>query len=157
MEKLQSLINKLENKMEYSAVLNPGISTSSVGWHIHHILLTSNLIIAAIGKSNPAEYKSKFTFAKFYVFTFNKIPRGRVQAPKSVTPVVSFSKEDIKNNFISCYSFIKKLPSLKENHFFEHPFFGHLNLKPAMKFLEIHTKHHLSIIDDILKSANGRQ
>ena len=153
MEKLEGLINKLENKMECLAVLNPQISKSSVGWHFEYTLLTTNLIINAIEESKPADYKSKFSFAKLFVFTFNKIPRGKIQAPNSVRPVESFRGEDIKKNFRTCYNLIKKLPSLKENNFFKHPFFGHLNLKPSVKFLEIHTNHHLSIVNDILKSA----
>ena len=51
----------------------------------------TNLIPAAIVKSNPAEYKSKFSFAKVFLFTFNKIPRGKAQAPNSVRPIENFS------------------------------------------------------------------
>ena len=153
MEKLESLISKLEDKIEYSGISNNKISKSSVGWHIEHVLLTTNLIINAITKSNPAKYKSKFSFAKLFVFTFKKIPRGKIQAPNSVRPVESFKIEDIKNNFITCHNLIKKLSSLNDDNFFEHPFFGHLNLKPSVKFLEIHTKHHLHIINDILKNT----
>jgi hypothetical protein len=155
MKKLESLFKKLENKIEYSTVLNPEVSKGSVGWHIEHILLTTSLIIRAIEKSNPLDYKSKFSFVKMYVFTLNKIPRGKVQAPNSVRPVENFSEADIKNNFKTCCNLIDKLPSLKENNFFVHPFFGHLNLKSSVKFLAIHTKHHLNIIDDILKAKNG--
>lgn len=158
MEKLESLINKLEDKIEYSTISNHKISKSSVGWHIEHALLTTNLIINAIAKSNPAKYKSKFSFAKLFVFTFKKIPRGKAQAPSSVTPVESFTIEGIKNNFITCHNLMKKLSSLNDDNFFEHPFFGQLNLKPSVKFLKIHTKHHLSIINDILKSTKvGRK
>jgi hypothetical protein len=117
MKKLESLFKKLENKIEYSTVLNPKVSKGSVGWHIEHILLTTSLIIRAIEKSNPLDYKSKFNFVKMCVFTLNKIPRGKVQAPNSVRPVENFSEADIKNNFKTCCNLIDKLPSLKENNF----------------------------------------
>jgi hypothetical protein len=64
MKKLASLVNQLENKIEYSTVLNPEVSKGSVGWHIEHILLTTSLIIRAIEKSKPLEYRSKFSFVK---------------------------------------------------------------------------------------------
>jgi hypothetical protein len=111
MKKLESLFKKLENKIEYSTVLNPKVSKGSVGWHIEHILLTTSLIIRAIEKSNPLDYKSKFNFVKMCVFTLNKIPRGKVQAPNSVRPVENFSEADIKNNFKTCCNLIDKLPS----------------------------------------------
>jgi hypothetical protein len=153
MGKLVKLIDDLKRKMEYAAVSNLKISGAPVGWHIDHALLTANVIIQAIEGSNPAEYKSRFSFAKWYVFTFNKIPRGKIQSPKAVRPDKNFTTDDINKHFEICYGSIEKLYHLKRNNFFVHPFFGHLNLKPSIKFLEIHTQHHLCIIHDILKTA----
>jgi hypothetical protein len=45
---------------------------------------------------------------------------------------------------------IKELTGLHPNSFFVHPFFGKLNLKATIKMLEIHTKHHIYIINDII-------
>ena len=153
MEKLLRLIDDLKSKMEYATVSNLKVSGAPVGWHIDHALLTVNVIIQAIESSNPAEYKSKFTFARWFVFTFNKIPRGRAQSPKAVRPHKDFTTEDINKHFETCYASIKKLDRLKKNNFFVHPFFGHVNLKSSIKFLSIHTQHHLNIINDILKAA----
>ena len=143
----------MENKIDYLEIINPGISKSAVSWHMEHSLLTMNLIIKAIESSNPNEYENKFSLAKLYVFTFRKIPRGRIQAPKRVMPTSTIVPEALKNHFKISYDSIAKLNTLQANNYFEHPFFGKLNLKPAIKFLEIHTKHHLDIINDILKTA----
>ncbi|MEP6584830.1 MAG: DUF1569 domain-containing protein [Ginsengibacter sp.] len=152
MKKLKSLINQLESNFGNIAYSNPAISKGSVGWHIDHTLLTTNAVIKAIEKSNPAEYKSKFSFVKFYILTSQKIPRARIEAPAQVRPIENFTDEDVRNHFKICYDSIKKLDAFKKNNFFPHPFFGHLNLKPSIKFLEIHTRHHLRIINDILKA-----
>ncbi|MEO6547869.1 MAG: hypothetical protein ABIN94_07705 [Ferruginibacter sp.] len=155
MKKLEMLINTIESKIAYATILRPAISTSSVGWHIQHVLLTINQIINTIQQSDPAQYKPKFTTAKLFIFTFKKIPRGKVQAPRSVRPAENFNVEDINTNLTNCYSLLKILPFLNENNFFEHPFFGHLNVKASIKFLEIHTDHHLRIMLDILKATNS--
>jgi hypothetical protein len=44
-----------------------------------------------------------------------------------------------------------ELESISNNHYFEHPFLGKLKKKAAIRFLEIHTNHHLKIIEDIIK------
>ena len=146
------LIDDLKSKMEYAAVSNSKISGAPVGWHIDHTLLVIKAIIHAIENSNPSEYRSKPSFAKWYVFAFRKIPRGRAQSPKAVRPGENFTPEDINRHFEICYTSIEKLNHLERDKFFTHPYFGHLNLKSSIKFIEIHTKHHLSIIDDILKT-----
>lgn len=151
-KKLVRLIDDLKSKMEYAAVSNLKISGAPVAWHIDHALLVINAITHSIEKSNPSEYSSKRSFGKWYVFTFHKIPRGRAQSPKAVRPDQNFTTEDINRHFEICYTSLEKLNHLDRDKFFTHPYFGHLNLKSSIKFIEIHTKHHLSIINDILKA-----
>jgi hypothetical protein len=56
----------------------------------------------------------------------------------------------LKDSIAKAKENIASLASAQKNHYFEHPYFGKLNLKPTIKFLKIHTKHHLKIINDIL-------
>lgn len=42
------------------------------------------------------------------------------------------------------------LASLDENQFFTHTLFKQLNKKQTLKFLGLHTNHHLKIVKDIL-------
>lgn len=53
--------------------------------------------------------------------------------------------------FNSIYEQSKKIEHFDKNAFFEHPLFGVLNKKDTMKFLKMHTTHHLKIIQDISK------
>ncbi len=156
MQKLESLVNTLENKIEHLAILNPEISKGSIGWHIEHVLLTINAIIKSIGHSNPTGYKRKFSLAKIYVLTFKRIPVGRIQAPASVRPLDNFTNESLQHHFKISYNSIRELDHLEKNNFFTHPFFGHLNLKSSKKFLQVHTKHHLNIIDKILMAEKNK-
>jgi hypothetical protein len=154
MDKLSELLNELESKIPKQELINQTISKSSVGWHIEHTLLTINLIIRALKKSNQNDYKWKFNFPRVLVFSMNNIPRGGAKSPKAVQPKNNFNTESLKNHINIATERIKELSSLKKDNFFEHPVFGNLNLKPTIKFLEIHTNHHIKIINDIIKNAN---
>jgi len=153
MDKLNQLINELETLLPKHECANLRISQSIVGWHIEHTLLTLNLIIEQLIKSDPDTYKWQFNFTRTLVFAINKIPRGRAKAPKVVQPKVGFNAITLKNHLDYVKEKIKNLNSLKQDNYFAHPYFGNLNLKPTIKFLELHTKHHLNIMNDIVKSA----
>jgi uncharacterized ferritin-like protein (DUF455 family) len=152
MKKLIELVNELETFILQSEKVAPSISKSSIGWQIEHCLLTINLITKALQQSNPALYKSKFSLAKLIIFTTKIIPRGKAKAPKIVQPQ-QFTQQSLLANIATVNTSINILHSLPHNQFFAHPYFGNLQLHPAIKFLEIHTQHHLKIIKDISKKA----
>lgn len=47
-------------------------------------------------------------------------------------------------------STLKELFSLNQNQYFSHYIFGILNRDKTLRFIEIHTNHHLKIVRDIL-------
>ena len=152
MNHLRHLLNELEIKIAKEDAINAAVSKSSVGWHIEHSLLTINMIIEALKKSDPISYQWKFSFIKTLVFTLNKIPRGRAKAPGIVQPKNTFTVETLKKHLDQTKEKLGEFATLQPNNYFEHPFFGKLKLKPTIKFLKIHTRHHLAIINDIIKS-----
>jgi hypothetical protein len=154
MEELKNIIQELENKIPNQELLNPLVSKSSVGWHIEHILLTMNLVIESIHKSNPEDYKRTFNLNRFIVFTLNKIPRGKVRAPRVVQPKEDFTTDSLIGHLEKVKTNLEKLNTLSANSYFEHPFMGQLNLNPTIRFIKIHTKHHLNIIKEIIESKN---
>ncbi|MBI2722499.1 MAG: DinB family protein [Bacteroidetes bacterium] len=153
MRKLENLLFELENTLPQQHIQNLAVSGSSVGWHIEHILLTNNAIINALKNSEPTKYKPSFRFSKLLVFVTGKIPRGRAKAPKVVTPAL-FNTESLTAHINYGKDKIQELKTLSPSAYFTHPFFGDLKLKDTIKFLEIHTKHHLNIIKDILRINN---
>jgi beta-mannanase len=154
MEELKKILIELENKIPNQEMLNPLVSKSSVGWHIEHVLLVMNLVIESIQKSNPENYRKTFNFNRILVFTLNKIPRGKVRAPKAVQPKEDFNTDSLKNHLEKGKNNVDKLSILSANNYFEHPFMGQLNLKPTIRFIKIHTKHHINIIKEIIESKN---
>lgn len=151
MNQLQNLILQLENNISNFEKTNVNVSNSTIGWQIDHCLLVINGVVSQIEISNPTEFKSKFNFNRFIVFITGKIPRGKIRAPKVVTPVEISTVEELKSKIEIAKSNVQKLNNLPKNSHFKHPFLSNLNVKQTEKFLTIHTKHHLKIIQDILK------
>ena len=148
-DKIELILTALEENIPFSNKQNPQISKSNVGWHIEHSLLTLDRIIDRLSQTDSRDYKWKASLAKLFVFTTNIIPRGRAESPESVRPTGSITREDLIKHISLTKEKIKELTLMSHGQFFEHPFFGHLKLKQTIKFLEIHTKHHLKIIKDI--------
>ncbi len=151
MKNLIEIVNELEGAISNFEKTNPLISTATVGWQIDHSLRVLNGIILQLKKSDPEDYKWEFSFNRILVFTTNRIPRGKVKAPKTVTPDTVATVMELKEKLELVKQEILDLHSLPKNHFFSHPHFKKLNLKQTQKFLEIHTFHHLKIIRAILK------
>jgi hypothetical protein len=150
MHKLLKQIKELESKIPNQEDYNPEISKSNVGWHIEHILLTNKMILEAVEKSNPANYSWSFKLSRIVVFTMNKIPRGRAKAPKVVVPK-TYDEQTLLEHLKIVTAKIQGLENMNSDKYFDHPYFGNLRLNKTIKFLEIHTKHHLEIINDIMK------
>jgi hypothetical protein len=146
-----SKITELESFIPKMDLFNTKVSKASVGWHIEHSLKVINVICSDLRNSNPAEFTSSFNWQKTYVMTFKSFPRGIGKAPRVTRPVKESNIENIQDQLSKARYLIDQLKDLNENAYFPHPVFGNLNLKPAIKFLGIHTNHHLKIIKDILK------
>jgi len=150
MHNLLKQIKELESKIPNQENYNPEISKSNVGWHIEHILLTNKMILEAVEKSNPADYTWSFKLSRIVVFTMNKIPRGRAKAPKVVVPK-TYDEQTLLEHLKIVTAKIQGLENMSSDKYFDHPYFGNLRLNKTIKFLEIHTNHHLEIINDIMK------
>ena len=151
MNPLHKILLQLENHIPNLEKTNSRVSNSTIGWQIDHCLLVINGVIGQVEISNPTEFKSKFNFNRLIVFTTGKIPRGKIRAPKMVTPISIATAEELNSNIEIAKNKVSKLNNLPKNSFFKHPFLSDLNVKQTEKFLAIHTKHHLKIIEDILK------
>ncbi len=151
MKELQKLLDQLETQIIHFDKSKFSISKSNVGWHIEHTLLTLSAITNSLANSNPKDYKWKFNFIRVIVLTMKKIPRGRANAPKVVQPKENYNIDSLKLHLSKTKATIEELNSMAENKYFKHPVFGNIKLKQTIRFLEIHTRHHLDIIKDILK------
>ncbi len=154
MKKLILLLNELEKKIEFRDLANSSVSKSAVSWHIDHTLKVVNQVIETTKNSNQYDYKWKFNFLKILVVITGFIPRGKAKAPKTVQSLDEITLENLKEEFKKARFFVPLLNHINVESTFTHPYFGVLNLKETEKFLVIHTKHHLKIINDIVQKKS---
>ncbi|WP_338762618.1 DUF1569 domain-containing protein [Bernardetia sp. ABR2-2B] len=141
---LESYIPQLEKQ-------NSKITHSNVGWQIDHSLRVMRGICWQLEESNPNNFNSKFNLQKTFILLSGYIPRGKAKAPKSVQNEKEITTESIKEFTEKTKEQISKVEKLDKNSHFPHPYFGNLNKKEAIRFIEIHTEHHLKIIRDMLR------
>ena len=151
MKNLDAIVPELATFIPNYNQSNRAISEVAVGWHIEHCLLVIKQITATVAQSDPKLYKSKFNIKRFFVFLSKTIPRGKAKAPKVVIPADEITIETLQESLKNTYQAIAYLKDCQGHQYFMHPFFGQLNKKQTIKFLAIHTEHHLKIIRDILK------
>lgn len=141
----------IENAIPFYGQHQKMVSAKNVAWHLDHSLKVINSVCDALKTSNPEDYKSTFSFIKFYIFLRGSIPRGKATAPKSVISNDEILKSTIELQLAIAKINMQEIKSLPANSHFQHPYFGKLSLKKSQRFLAIHTNHHLEIVNDILK------
>ena len=67
-------------------------------------------------------------------------------------PPEIITTEDLNNQLQTAKNHITNLKDLPDGVYFKHPIFNMLTKKQTLRFLEMHTKHHLKIVRDILKN-----
>ena len=149
MQKLRKQLDELESYIPHLDARNNTISASTVGWQIEHDLLVISSVIEGVKRSDPAAYKWQFKPLKYVVFWRGVIPRGKVGAPKLVTPG-EITQDTLQAHIALCRQRLEELEQIGAGHYFTHPFFGDLKKKETIPFLLIHTEHHLKIIREML-------
>jgi len=150
-EVLISLVKELESYVALKDKRKDSVSTSDVAWQIDHSLKVFNFVSKSLLNSNPELFSSKFNKWRLLYFTLGSFPRGKVKAPKLVRPPEIILEEDLISQILLAYQHIEKIKSAHKNAHFKHFIFGVLNKNRAVKFLKLHSMHHIKIIRDILK------
>lgn len=149
--KLSDYLNRFETVLPKFETINLKVSESSVGWQIDHSLKVINGIIHQL-KASSNNTKPKRTLLGNFCLITRYIPRGRGKAPKVVLPPEIIKLNDLTEQLKAARIAIADYSEINSKATFKHPYFGILNKTSTFKFLEVHTKHHLKIIEDILKN-----
>mgnify|MGYP000070305931 CR=1 FL=1 len=150
-EVLLPQLSEIETHIEVRDVKNIDVSKADIAWHLDHMLKTINRLTEALENSDPSAYKSSFNVPRIMSLTAGFIPRGRAESPQNVRPPEIILTDDILRQLLEVRKNIEKLQNLDDNANFNHPVFGMLNKSQTIRFLEVHTNHHLKIVADILE------
>jgi len=148
---LTAKLNEVASYIDLRDTKSLEVSEASVAWHMDHIYLMVNQLHKALKYSDESNYKAESNKIRDYVFTSNTLPRGKVTAPESVRPAENVAINTLQMHYDEALATVEKLPMLAEKKHFNHPILGTMNRDETIKFLMIHTEHHLKIIRDILK------
>lgn len=151
MENITNQLQKIESLLPKIDVTNNQVSKASVGWHLEHSLLILNSSLKGLTMTEPKDYKPKFSVKKFVFLNFGLIPRGKIRAPKQFIPLEVPTQESILKLMSLTKERLEAAKNLPEKSFITHPFLGDFDKKTTLRFLWLHTNHHLKIADDILK------
>jgi len=138
----------IKEYIDHQEEKNLKISKANVGWHLDHSLKVINSVFEVLESSNSDDYKKKFNGLRLFTFTLGFFPRGKAKSPKRVLPPEIILKEGIETQLEKAIINIETMNSFDKNQFFTHPLF---NKKQTLKFLRLHTNHHLKIVKDIVQ------
>lgn len=147
---LMNDIRALENLMPYAEEQNEAISSKDIAWHIDHCCRVILNVATSLEKSKPEKYIQNVSPAIAALFNVGVIPRGTAQAPPSLMAEGNITGDELQRQLKRAKNCSEQMEKLSTTHHFIHPYFGMLNLEMSSQFLDIHTKHHLKIMEDIL-------
>ncbi len=148
--RLDSYIKDFESYIPQHEHHNLKVSKSTVGWQIDHSLKVINGIIGQL-KEAPTDKKSKLTLLGRFCLATRYIPRGKGKAPKTVLPPEHIELSQLNEQLELAKKRLPEIQNVNAKATFKHPYFGILTKKQTLKFIEVHTNHHLKIVRDILK------
>ena len=148
---LSKQLSQVEDLFNLKDHKNNDISKASVGWHLDHVLKVFNTVSEWVIKSNPEDYKWQFNFWRSLLFPLGYFPRGKGKSPKQVLPPEIITIESLQQQLQVAKQSLNNFKPLHEKAFFKHFIFGMLHKQQTLRFLYMHTNHHLKIVNDILK------
>ena len=151
MKNIDDQLQKMESLLPKIDVTNEKISKASIGWHLEHSLLILNSSLKGLTMTDPKDYNPKSSLKKFVFLNFGLIPRGKIRAPKQFFPLEIPTQESILKLLNLAKERLEATKELPEKSFITHPFLGDFDKKTTLRFLWLHTNHHLKIVDDILR------
>ena len=135
-----------------------GWSYAEVYSHLLQANISSALAIEKCSMSTCKPTTKGRSIIGLFVLTFNRFPPVRVKVPGEIAaknPAKKISKEEARNLLVRCRKKINEVIELvhdsSPHRRVKHPRLGMLNAEQWLKFILIHSKHHIKQLDRIEK------
>ena len=150
---LQKQFDQLENYLNKGDLLASEISKKGIYWHVDHCVRILEGIPEAMRTSKEEDYQHKSNLSKLIIMNTGWIPRGKGKSPKHVLPdETQLDADTIHKRSDRAWHQVNSVSDLPDTAHFRHPLFGSLKRDKALRFMKIHTNHHLKIMRDIVKA-----
>jgi hypothetical protein len=119
-----------------------------VAEHLDHTIKVTSSTMRVLLKPELPRLPNGINMIGRLVLLTGWIPRGRGKAPEKLRGAVC-SAEDLKARLVELDELIDRIaaePPRNGDPVVRHPFFGGLSFRQALRFLAIHTDHHLKIV-----------
>lgn len=149
---LQRIGRILERSDDVLAQRNHPVSGWSASEHLDHTLKVATSILKVIREPKD-EVLKPFNLVGRIVLALGYIPRGRGKSPKSLVGTPARA-EQLRSAAAEVNALLAAMPADRmkgDRRVVMHPYFGGLNPARALRFAVIHTRHHLKIVDDVLR------
>lgn len=150
---LHKIATLLERPDDELSRRRESVSAWSASEHIDHSLKVAASILKVI--RDPKEEVAKpFSMIGRIVLAVGYIPRGKGRSPKSLvgTPAKA---EELRAASADVNALLASMPPDRWRHqrrIVMHPYFGGLDPARAIRFAVVHTRHHMKIVDDVLRA-----
>jgi len=139
--------------------VNEPVSAWSPAQHLYHILRANGMMFKGIHLicqgHRLAVNEGAPNVAGHALLTQGRFPRGRMQAPESVVPPDEVSREALENSmmrsrrkYAATEAFLPLIPEATGR--IPHLYLGMLNAAEWLRLTRVHSRHHHSIMQDIV-------
>ncbi len=143
-------IRAFEALLPHRDVIAPTVSQWSVGMHLHHSALAMQVVAAELLRCDTAAPRWQLNPMRTLILLTGRIPRGRAQVPAAARPVPDLSEDRVASALKEAAQSVRQLPDARADAWFRHFALGVIRARSVPRFLEVHNRHHVRIISDIL-------
>ncbi|MEM8932107.1 MAG: DinB family protein [Acidobacteriota bacterium] len=154
----QDRVDALLAAPDRCATSAPDVSGWSVGQQVEHLTTVDAAVLDGIdrlieGDGGPG----RLTPQGWVLILSRRIPRGRAKAPDAVRPRGAEAEQVIERAASNRRRLTEHLDRVRELARVRltrpHPILGGFDIRRWILFLDIHERHHLAIVDDILRAT----
>jgi hypothetical protein len=148
----QAGLNLLKGFIPKADVVAPDVSKWSVGMHIQHCCLATIAVCDSLVASEPPVPRSGFSIVTSAIFLTGRIPRGRGKSPEQAIPREDIWTNEMEGLLLDAERRLEAARQASRDQWFRHFAFGVLDRDRTLKFIGIHNRHHVRIVQDILRA-----